>query len=152
MKQYLSLTNLLRLDPHEKVKVKVLDAQPCPTLCDPTDCRPPGSSVHGILQATLLEWLAIPFSRGSSQPATEPRSLALQADSLPSSPQGSPPTPMLNPNCPSTLCSQKQSKVSSSFWRGESSSMQIWGSPFCVRLHLVFAMVSIQKGDVPRRF
>ena len=38
------------------------------TLCDPMDCRPPGSSVHGILQARILERVAIPFSRGSSQP------------------------------------------------------------------------------------
>ena len=36
--------------------------------CDPMDCSPPGSSVHGILQARILEWVAIPFSRGSSQP------------------------------------------------------------------------------------
>ena len=36
--------------------------------CDPTDCSPPGSSVHGSLQARILEWIAIPFSRGSSQP------------------------------------------------------------------------------------
>ena len=40
--------------------------QSCPTLCDPMDCSPPGSSVHGILQARILEWVAIPFSRGSS--------------------------------------------------------------------------------------
>ena len=40
----------------------------CPTLCDPTDCSPPGSSVHGILQARIREWVAIPFSRESSQP------------------------------------------------------------------------------------
>ena len=39
-----------------------------PTLCDPIDCSPPGSSIHGILQARILEWLASPFSRGSSQP------------------------------------------------------------------------------------
>ena len=38
------------------------------TLCDPMDCSPPGSSVHGIFQARVLEWVAIPFSRGSSQP------------------------------------------------------------------------------------
>ena len=42
--------------------------QSCLTLCDPMDCSPPVSSVHGILQARILEWLAIPFSRGSSQP------------------------------------------------------------------------------------
>ena len=38
-----------------------------PTLCDPMDCSPPGSSVHGILQARILEWVVISFSRGSSQ-------------------------------------------------------------------------------------
>ena len=43
-------------------------AQSCPTLCDPLDCSPPGSSVHGILQARILEWAAISFSRGSSWP------------------------------------------------------------------------------------
>ena len=42
--------------------------QSCPTLCDPVDCSLPGSSVHGILQARILEWVAIAFSRGSSQP------------------------------------------------------------------------------------
>ena len=42
--------------------------QPRPTLCLSVDCSPPGSSVHGILQARILEWVAIPFSRGSSQP------------------------------------------------------------------------------------
>ena len=43
-------------------------AQVVSTLCDPMDCSPPGSSVHGILQARILEGVAIPFSRGSSQP------------------------------------------------------------------------------------
>ena len=43
-------------------------AQSCPTLCDPMDCSLPGSSVHGILQARVLEWVAISFSRGSSRP------------------------------------------------------------------------------------
>ena len=52
----------------EKCKVKVLVPQLCPTVCDPMDCRSPGSSVHGILQARILEWVAMPFSRGSSQP------------------------------------------------------------------------------------
>ena len=41
--------------------------QSCLTLCDPMDYSPPGSSVHGILQARILEWVAIFFSRGSSQ-------------------------------------------------------------------------------------
>ena len=43
-------------------------AQSCPTLCDPMDCSLPGSSLHGILQARVLEWVAIAFSRGSSWP------------------------------------------------------------------------------------
>ena len=43
-------------------------AQSCPSLWDPMDCSLPGSSVHGILQARILEWFAISFSRGSSQP------------------------------------------------------------------------------------
>ena len=43
-------------------------AQSCLALCDPMDCSPPGSSVHRILQARVLEWVAISFSRGSSQP------------------------------------------------------------------------------------
>ena len=50
-----------------KVRVKVL-TQSLATLCDSMDCSLPGSSVHGILQARILEWVAIPFSRGSSQP------------------------------------------------------------------------------------
>ena len=48
-----------------KVKVKSLSRF---WLCDPVDCSPPGSSVHGILQARILEWVAISFSRGSSPP------------------------------------------------------------------------------------
>ena len=43
-------------------------AQLCPTLCETTDCSPPGSSAHGILQARILEWVAISYSRGSSPP------------------------------------------------------------------------------------
>ena len=46
-------------------------AQSCPTLCDPVDCSLPGSSLHGILQARILEWVAISFSRGSSQPRNQ---------------------------------------------------------------------------------
>ena len=41
----------------------VLAAQSCPTLCDPMDCHPPGSSVQGVLQARILEWVAMPGSR-----------------------------------------------------------------------------------------
>ena len=48
--------------------VKVLVAQSCLILCNPMDCSPPGSSVHGTLQVRVLEWVAISFSRGSCQP------------------------------------------------------------------------------------
>ena len=54
------------------------------------DCSPPGSSVHEILQARILGWVAISFSRGSSQPKDQTRSPVLQADSLPTELQGKP--------------------------------------------------------------
>ena len=62
----------------------------CPTLCDPMDSSLPGSSVHGILQARILNWVAIPLSKGSPDPEIEPRSPLLQADSLSSEPLGKP--------------------------------------------------------------
>ena len=46
----------------------MLVTQSCSTLCDPMDCSPPGSSVPGIFQARILEWVAIPLSRGFSRP------------------------------------------------------------------------------------
>ena len=51
--------------------------------CDPIDCSPPGSSVHGILQARILEWVAISFSRDLPDPGIESGSLGLHTDSLP---------------------------------------------------------------------
>ena len=70
-----------------KWKVKALVSQSCPTLCDPMDYSPSGSSIHGILQARILEWVAIFFPRGGlPNSGIEPRSPALQADSLPSEP------------------------------------------------------------------
>ena len=58
------------------MKVKV--TQSCPTLCYPMDCSLPGSSVHGILQARILEWVAIPFSRDLPHSGIKPESPALQ--------------------------------------------------------------------------
>ena len=55
------------------VCVCVLVAQLCPTLCNPMDCSLPGSSIHGISQARILQWVAISFSRGSSQPRDQTR-------------------------------------------------------------------------------
>ena len=54
-----------------------LVAKACLTLCDPVDCSPPGSSVHGILQARVLEWGAISFSRGPSRPRDRTQSAVL---------------------------------------------------------------------------
>ena len=51
----------------------MLVTQLCLTLCDPMDCSPPGSSVRGILQARILEWVAMSFSRESSQPRDQTR-------------------------------------------------------------------------------
>ena len=48
-----------------------LVAKSCPTLCNPTDCSPPGSSVHEIPQARILEWVAAPSSRGLSRPRNQ---------------------------------------------------------------------------------
>ena len=72
----------------------MLVAQSCLTLRDPVDHGPPGSSVHGILRARILEWVAIPFSRGSSWPR-DPWSLALQAELYLLSHLGAPWTPAL---------------------------------------------------------
>ena len=65
--------------------------QSCPTLCDPIDGSPPGSSVLGILQARILEWVSMSFSRGILlTQGIEPRSRALQADSWLSEPPRKP--------------------------------------------------------------
>ena len=62
----------------------------CAALSNTMDCSLPGPSVHGILQTSTLEWVAIPFSRGPSTPGTERRSPTLQADSFHRGHQGSP--------------------------------------------------------------
>ena len=63
-----------------------LITQSCPTLCDHMDCNPPGPSVIVILQARILEGVAMPSSRGCTNPAIEPKSPALQSGSLPYEP------------------------------------------------------------------
>ena len=67
-----------------------LVTQLCPTLCEPIDCGPPALLSMGILQARKLEWVAISFSRGTSQPRDRTQSPTLQADSLPSEPPEKP--------------------------------------------------------------
>ena len=70
-----------------------LVAKSCLILCDPMDCSPPVSSVHGVSQARIPEWAAISFSRHLYDPGIElasPVYLALQADSLPTESSGKP--------------------------------------------------------------
>ena len=70
----------------------------CLTLSDPMDLSPLGSSVHGILQARIQEWVAIPFSGDLPNLGIEPRSPALQADSFLSEPPGKPPSQLRGPH------------------------------------------------------
>ena len=84
LKQKISFTVLLRT---------CSVAQSCPTLCNSTDCTLSDSSVHRLFQAEILEWVAISYSRGSSQPGSNPHLLCFlhwKADSLPLSHRGSP--------------------------------------------------------------
>ena len=60
------------------------------SFCDPMDCSPPGSSVHGILQARILEWVAISFSKDPSDPGMEPVSPALAGGRFTTEPPGKP--------------------------------------------------------------
>ena len=71
--------------------VCVLVTQSCLTLCDPMDCSPPGSSVHGILQARILGWVAIPFSRGSSPPRDRTHVPCIAGRFFTAEPLGNPP-------------------------------------------------------------
>ena len=71
--------------------VLYLVTQSCSTLCEPMDFRTPGFSVHGILQARMLEWVSMPSSRGIFPTRAQPRSPTLQVDYLPSVPPGKPP-------------------------------------------------------------
>ena len=70
--------------------MKLLVAQSCLSLCNPIDYSSPGSSVHGILQARILEWVAKPSSRGSSGPRDQTHVSCTEADSLPSEPSDKP--------------------------------------------------------------
>ena len=84
------LINVVFTPSYYFIVVCVLISQSCSTVCDSKDCNPPGASLHGILQARILEWVAILFSRDLPHPGIKPPSSALQADSLPLSHLGSP--------------------------------------------------------------
>ena len=91
------------------VCVCTLVAQLCPTLCDPMDCSPPGSSVHGILQARILEWVAISFSTSGVSQFSSIQ--LLSPDSLwPHEPQHT------RPPCPSPIPGVHPNPCPSSRW------------------------------------
>ena len=72
----------MKLGPYLTPYLKVLVAQSCLTLGNPTDCSPPGSSVHGILQARILEWVAMPFSKYLKVTSKWIKNLYLRAKSI----------------------------------------------------------------------
>ena len=76
------------VSPHSVMKVKMLVDQSCLTLCDPMDCSPPGSSVHGIFREKHWSGLLFPTLGDLPDPRIKPGSSILQAESLPSEPPG----------------------------------------------------------------
>ena len=66
-------SHILQMNKQRHAEGRCLVAQSCLTLCDPMDCSPPGSCVHGISQTKILEWVAMPSFRGSSQPGNQAR-------------------------------------------------------------------------------
>ena len=65
-------------------------SQSCPTLCDPMDSNPPGTCVHGISQARILEWIAMPYSRGSSWPRDQTQVYCIAGRCITTEPLGKP--------------------------------------------------------------
>ena len=82
--------------------------QSCPTLCDPMDCSLPGSSVHGIFLAIVLEWIAISFSSGSSPPRAWTLVSRIVDDALPSEP------PTIRQMCSFSILTRQCSKLPAS--------------------------------------
>ena len=74
----------------ETLVAVVLVTKLCPTLCDPVDCSPPGSSDHEIFQTRILEWVVIPFPGHLPDPGIEPASLTLADGSFIFEPLGKP--------------------------------------------------------------
>ena len=119
--------------------------QSCPTLCDPMDCSPPGASVHGILQARILEWVAMSSSRGSSRlrdwtPISYVYLLCLEA-SLPLPPPGKPfqssECVLVAQSCP-TLCDLTNYSPPGSSVRGnlQARTLEWIAVPFLQRIFL----------------
>ena len=118
-----------------------MHAQLCPMLCDPMDCSPPGSSVHGIFQARILEWVAIPFSRGSSRSRGQ---TWIGRWFFTTEPPGKPPTPpcWASPSelladythCLWAVISWKECFGFFSWTVGLSSWLKIFSKPWCKQI------------------
>ena len=127
--QVVLLRELFKMEPDaiEKVGFMHISAQICVCesishillFCNPMDCSLPGSSVHGVLQARILEWVAVSFSRGSSPSKYQTQVSALQADSFPYEPPGKPSVQMESVNFSPTPSSEHQ--VS---WKSVPSKLQ----------------------------
>ena len=110
-------------------------AQSCLTLCNPMDCGPPGSSIHGILQARILEWGAISSSRGSSWPRNRTVSPALAGGFFATEP--------ISPCLYNLTREPRMTSVSLGGWRSVSGSVIAWPTLWlqCVRYCSVFCSV-----------
>ena len=111
--------------PFPSLSMHAKSLQSCLTLCHPRDGSPPSSPVPGILQARILEWVAIPFSRGSSQP----RSPALQADSLLSEPARKP-----------LILKVEELICRGCWWESEALPAWLAHSPFASVQYLTYAL------------
>ena len=114
-----------------------LVAQSCP-LCDPVDCSPPGSSVHGILQARTLEWVAMPSYRGSSQPRDQTCVSCMAGGFFTSEPPGKPiPTlfKILHIEAPYCLRTSSARKLTTS----QGSLFRSWSAVFVRKRSCVFS-------------
>ena len=88
--------------------------QSCPTLCDPMDCTPPGSSVHRMLQVRILEWVAMPSSRGSSWPKDQTCisfNSCIAGRFFTTEPLVKPPAPCMNPFIPIDAHDKVQTRI-----------------------------------------
>ena len=108
--------------------------QSCPILCDPRDCSPPGSSAHEILQARILEWVAMPSSRGSSIKPMSPLSPALADSSLPLAPPGKP---------VNVFTSHKQRRTCWCFIVATSSTCQISSAVFSMDTYFISSALAL---------
>ena len=120
----------------------------CPTLCDTMDCSPPGSSAHGILQARILEWVAIPFSRGSFWPRGGTPLSASPSPALPGGPFTTSTTWEVNLQ---VNWGDRQADLPSFFFISSSLNMEMFVSKGNVRiLSIAVTQLSALRKNTPK--